>query len=246
MSDFDDVMERLVMEPAFAAALASDPERALVGYHLTPDERTLLHSQVDASAGPAQRSVETRANQSSMFGLLGTAGAVGHELFGSAAAPSHSGFGASGFGASGLGPAQADGVAGFGPAADGVSGFGPADGGGSGGGIGVSMVGTAAGGDVLEPVGHPHLPAGYDTVVDADADGRWDAHTVVAGQHGGADIRVDLDQDGRVDFVGHDQDLDGRIDSADIDRDGDGFAERTMTDVDGDGWLDRTTGNLRG
>ncbi len=29
MSDFDDVLERLVMDPAFASALASDPASAL-------------------------------------------------------------------------------------------------------------------------------------------------------------------------------------------------------------------------
>jgi hypothetical protein len=31
MSDFDDVLERLLTEPAFAAALADDPDLALAG-----------------------------------------------------------------------------------------------------------------------------------------------------------------------------------------------------------------------
>ena len=34
MSDFDDVLERLLTEPAFAAALADDPDLALAGYRL--------------------------------------------------------------------------------------------------------------------------------------------------------------------------------------------------------------------
>jgi hypothetical protein len=77
MSDFDDVLERLVMDPAFAAALAADPAAALAGYQLEPDEIDVLRSQVSADTG-GQTAVEVRANQSSLFGMLSPiVGAVG-------------------------------------------------------------------------------------------------------------------------------------------------------------------------
>ncbi|MEH1123596.1 hypothetical protein [Micromonospora sp. CPCC 206061] len=77
MSDFDDVLERLVTDPAFAAALAADPAAVLAGYQLEPDEIDLLCSQVSADTG-GQTAVEVRANQSSLFGMLSPiVGAVG-------------------------------------------------------------------------------------------------------------------------------------------------------------------------
>ena len=36
MSDFERVLERLLVDPAFKAALAADPDRALAGYALAP------------------------------------------------------------------------------------------------------------------------------------------------------------------------------------------------------------------
>jgi hypothetical protein len=150
MSDFDTVLERLLADPSFAAALSADPAGVLAGYRLSADEAALLHSQVTGDAG-GQSAVETRANQSSAFGLLtplaGLAGAA--EAFGQiapaqqgfGAAPAQQGFGAApayehGFGApaaqQGFGSASAGGaggsaaaVQGFGPAAP-VQGFGPA------------------------------------------------------------------------------------------------------------------------
>ena len=62
MTDFDTVLERLLTEPAFPAALAADPAGALAGYRLSPDEVELLRSQV--SFGDAgDRAVETRTSK---------------------------------------------------------------------------------------------------------------------------------------------------------------------------------------
>ncbi|HWG98484.1 MAG TPA: hypothetical protein VNV66_03975, partial [Pilimelia sp.] len=88
--------------------------------------------------------------------------------------------------------------------------------------------------------GFPPPPEGYQTRVDVDGDGRWDAHVLRGRADGGVDILVDSDRDGRVDFVGHDRDADGLVDSAAYDRDGDGHVEQRTYDDDGDGWQDRT------
>jgi hypothetical protein len=99
MSDFDTVLERLLFDGPFKAALAADPARALAGYALTPDERELLHAQVSTDSG-GERTVEQRTSKASMFGLLSSLGGTG---VGSAAdATSQGGQGASaGFGESG-------------------------------------------------------------------------------------------------------------------------------------------------
>jgi len=83
-------------------------------------------------------------------------------------------------------------------------------------------------------------PKGYHNRVDADGDGRLDRATYRGREDGGAEIRVDLDRDGRADFVGVDTDLDNRVDFADYDKDHDGVFEKRMFDDDGDGFLDRT------
>ncbi|GAB3969985.1 hypothetical protein [Plantactinospora veratri] len=79
MSDFDDVLERLVTDPAFAASLAANPVEALAGYRLDADELALLQLQI-GGVTDGQHGVETRANQSSVFGmftpLTGLAGAL--------------------------------------------------------------------------------------------------------------------------------------------------------------------------
>ncbi|GAA2515737.1 hypothetical protein [Pilimelia columellifera] len=216
MSDFDSVLERLVTDPGFAAALAANPTAALSGYQLDDAEAALLRSQAGGPVG-APSAVEQRTSQSSVFGLL--SGAVWPEGAAPAAA-------AGGGGSTGFGPASSGGgTAGFGPAPSGggVAGFGPAPSGG----------GAPAG-----------IPDDYRTRVDADGDGRWDAHRVVAAGHG-VDLVVDADAEGIAEFVGHDRDADGRIDAASYDHDGDGRAERTMVDDDGDGWLDRAVTHLR-
>ncbi|GAA4674173.1 Os1348 family NHLP clan protein [Phytohabitans rumicis] len=163
MSDFDAVLERLVTDQAFAAALAADPASALAGYRLSPDEIQLLHSQAGGEA-VEQRTVEVRANQSSLFGMLsplagmaGSLGGIGDRLadgadgIGQAGAPQP---------AEGFGPVQAHsafgpaGQAEFGPAGQGV--FGPAGHGGFG---PVVPEGQAGFGEALPeyPVGHGEL-----------------------------------------------------------------------------------------
>jgi hypothetical protein len=83
-------------------------------------------------------------------------------------------------------------------------------------------------------------PPDYRNRVDADGDGTWDEATYRGRADGGVDILVDLDGDGRADFVGHDVDKDRVVDSADFDKNRDGVFEKRMYDDDGDGWLDRT------
>lgn len=69
MSDFDVVLERLLADPGFAAALSADPAHALAGYRLDADELALLQLQLGTDAG-GQHGVESRANQSSLFGMF--------------------------------------------------------------------------------------------------------------------------------------------------------------------------------
>jgi hypothetical protein len=65
-------LERLLLDPAFKAALAADPERALVGYILTDEERDLLMARISTDAGQSAR-VEERTSKAALFGLLGAA-----------------------------------------------------------------------------------------------------------------------------------------------------------------------------
>ena len=48
-----DILGRVLRERAFAALLRAEPERALAGYDLTPDERATIAHGVDAGQGPA-------------------------------------------------------------------------------------------------------------------------------------------------------------------------------------------------
>src|SRR5690349_3919218 len=75
MSDFDEVLERLLVDPAFKVALATDPAAALAGYRLSADELELLGSQLSIGDGE-DRTVETRSSKSSIFGLLGPLGGL--------------------------------------------------------------------------------------------------------------------------------------------------------------------------
>ena len=70
MSDFDTVLERLLGDPAFAAALAANPDEVLAAYHLDPDEIEVLRSQVSTGDGGAAAGVESRTTKSSTFGLF--------------------------------------------------------------------------------------------------------------------------------------------------------------------------------
>ncbi|MDR7280998.1 Os1348 family NHLP clan protein [Catenuloplanes atrovinosus] len=237
MPGFDDALERLITDPAFAAALAADPDRALAGYTLSPDETALLRSQISTGTGDGgHRAVEARTSQSSVFGLFGEAfsaaadlGPGGTASFGDAS--SH-GFGAAPAHAAGLGSAPR-GSEGFGPAAD--TGLGPAS--------SASLHGTGPGATPAAGFGAAPTPVadGYRTRVDADGDGTWDPHSVRSRPGGGVEILVDRDGDGRTDFTGHDTDTDGLIDHADYDTDHDGTPDHHLTDTNNDGWLDTRT-----
>ncbi len=73
MSDFDDVLERLLTDPGFQARLAADPAGALAGYRLTADELELLQAQV-GGGDAGQSRVEQRTSKASMFGLFSSIG----------------------------------------------------------------------------------------------------------------------------------------------------------------------------
>ncbi|MEV8514058.1 hypothetical protein [Dactylosporangium sp. NPDC051484] len=72
MSDFDEVLERLLSDQAFKARLAADPAGALAEYRLTPDELDVLRSQVGDAGG--QTHVEQRTSKASMFGVFSSIG----------------------------------------------------------------------------------------------------------------------------------------------------------------------------
>jgi hypothetical protein len=289
MSDFDEVLERLLTDPSFQAQLAADPAGALVGYVLDGEEADLLRQQVSTDAGAQAAAVEDRVTKSSTFGLFSSFGigevaeSVGRGMaqqgFGSAPADGPASLGEwSEFGsATGTAQAGADHAAtqglgsapdawgagggdisarsGFGsaPELSAEQGFGSAPGSAGGRDLdglpavsglgdaprsGLGESGTAHGG-----LGEPEQlapPKGYHNRVDADGDGTMDKATYRGREDGGVEIRVDLDRDGRADFVGVDEDLDNRVDFADYDKDHDGDFEKRMYDDDGDGFLDRT------
>lgn len=209
MSDFDEVLERLVTDPAFQAALRANPDAALSGYRLDPQERALLESQVDLGAG-ADHAVEDRISKSSVFGLVGPV--LSGLGLGAAAGPE---------GTAVLGTSSRD------DPSDVVTTFGQTDPGGQG------VLGTMGG-----PPPPGSAAVDYHTWVDADGDGRGDTYRAVESGGGGVDLYVDQDGDRVVDFVGHDYDRDGLVDDADYDTDHDGALDTRMTDLDGDGWLD--------
>jgi hypothetical protein len=234
MSDFDTVLERLVADPAFQSALAADPDRALAGYRLDDSERELLTARVDAGAG-ADRTVETRTSKSGIAGLLGpVAAALGlgtaheafgsvtaHQAFGDAPSNSHEAFGAqTGHDAFGTG----SGHDAFGSADDTNQAFGEAP--------AQQQPEGAFGAARVEATN-------YHTRVDVDGDGTWDPYTAYERPDGGVDI-VHVDQDGRVDFVGHDYNRDGLVDDAEFDTNHDGVLDTQMFDDNGDGWMDRS------
>jgi hypothetical protein len=247
MSDFDAVLERLVTEPAFAAALAVDSASALAGYRLDAAETALLCSQVSGDAGGGRSAVEQRATKSSTFGLFAPVAAFVESIAGLPAATSGLGPAPGGWGGSmdmpphtGLGgPASVDGLGGR-PV---VEGFGDAahTGLGDRGAGHISAAGhvSGAGFSSVQPE-EIAAPKGYHNRVDVDGDGTWDRATYRGRADGGVDILVDRNGDGRTDFIGHDVDADRTVDSADYDKDHDGYFEKRMYDDDGDGLLDRT------
>ncbi|HEY7271180.1 MAG TPA: hypothetical protein VH502_00505 [Actinoplanes sp.] len=250
MSDFDDVLERLLNEPAFAAALADDPDLALAGYRLDAGEAALLRSQVVGDTAADVAKVETRTSKSSTFGLLAPFAALGGVVDefgqhladpgGGGAAGAREAFGAAPVAHQGIGNAPGFGDA---PVRQGLGtapvrqGLGDAPQQGLGGAPHQSLGEPGRGHAEAEQLAPP---PGYANRVDADGDGHWDRATYRGGRDGGADILVDLDHDGRADFIGHDVDLDNKVDYADYDTDSDGVFDKRMYDDDNDGWLDRT------
>jgi hypothetical protein len=257
MSDFDEVLERLMIEPSFRTALATDPARTLAGYRLSADELDLLHTQLTGDHGATGR-VEERTSKASLAGLFGPlldlagggrSAALHH---GSAQGLSDVPAGGASQGLSDLGADQ--GLSDLGAADQGLSGVGDADQGLSdisGADQGLSDVTAADQGlsDVggTAPVAHSGselhhagagAPVGYHPHIDADGDGRWDTYTTRRAADGGIDILVDRNHDGVTDFVGHDRNGDGLVESADYDEDFNGSYETHMRDVNGDGWLD--------
>jgi hypothetical protein len=256
MGDFDTVLERLLVDEPFRAALAADPDRALAGYALDAGEIGLLRSQVSADGG-GQRAVETRTSKSSLFGMLGSLtgiaesaggspgmmppqppgggtehmGQIGRSLGEFGAAPGHGSLGVAAQGHGSLvdmtGQTGQLRQAGFGPG--GHEALGPA---------GDGTFGAATGGHgSLAPSGD-HTPVGYHPHIDADGDHHWDHYTAVQHSDGSVDIQEDRNHDGRIDFIGHDRNHDGRVESADYDENFNGTFETHMRDVNGDGWLD--------
>jgi len=231
MSDFDAALERLLTDPGFARALTSDPAAALAGYRLSSDELAVLSTQVTEGTG-AVHAVEARTNQSSLAGMLSPIPSSGDLLGLDQPAPAESGLGAApdrGLGAApdGAGGSAAD--RGLGTAPDRGLGGAPEPAPGPGGGGGKYGLGEA-----------PAVPEGYQTRVDVDGDGSWDAHTLRGTATGGVEIEVDQDGDGQPDFIGHDENADGLVDWSEYDRDGDGRFETRMYDDNADGWMDRT------
>jgi hypothetical protein len=248
MSDFDAVLERLLSEPAFAAALAADPDAALTGYQLDAGEVELLRSQVSTGSGGGLGPVETRTNKSSTFGLFSAVADIGHSLSADAAwSGSGSAAGAAaqhvgeaigsrgatqGFGDATGGGGGAAGQSGFGAAPPASSGFGAAPT------TGLEDVGRSFG-----DAEHIMPPTGYHPHIDANGDGHWDKATFIGTKSDGVEIFVDVNHDGHPDFVGHDTNSDGLVDYADYDKNDDGIFEKRMFDDNGDGWLDRTVVN---
>jgi hypothetical protein len=233
VSDFDTVLERLLGDPSFAAALSADPAVALAGYRLTADETALLRSQVTGDHG-GQSAVETRANQSSTFGLLtplaGLAGAA--EVFGHVSGVQQ-GFGTpgatQGFGTPGAtqGFGAAGATQGFG-AAGATQGFGGPE---SAEGFGSNTAGAAGG--IGSAVG---AAQGFGSAPGGSAD----AGSAYAAGFGSADARPGIGG-GLGDEIGNavNQERGGGAPPAEVPE---GY--RTRVDVDGDGTWDRHS--LRG
>ncbi|HEU4349612.1 MAG TPA: hypothetical protein VFR35_17690 [Actinoplanes sp.] len=226
MSDFDAVLERLLADPSFAAALAADPDRALRGYRLDDGEADLLRTQVATDSAADVARVEERTTKSSTFGLFSSIG-------------DWSGFGT----AAGVGAAHA--VERLGDQSA-TTGMGDApDGWGTGGGSAVrtglgDAPRTGLGEASHRGVAEAEQLKGYHNRVDADGDGDWDKAIYRARADGGVDLLVDLNSDGKADFIGHDRDRDWTVDSADYDKNHDGVFEKRMYDDNGDGLLDRS------
>ena len=257
MSDFDAVLERLLADPRFKAAFAADPNAALAGYRLAPDERELLLSQYASDAG-GQSAVEQRTSKASLFGILSPLGGMGSSVADAAHHGGGAGTDASHFSSTtytsyhssssySSGPAPAYGDVGSGGAGHGMLGSVHLDGSEGHGGLSAASLdaqpdqsGLSAAPDSVQGGGVGTAPVGdYHARVDVQGDGKWDAATYTARADGGVDINVDLNHDGRADFVGVDHDRDGLIDESYMDFNHDGKMDAHYVDTNHDGWLDK-------
>jgi hypothetical protein len=204
---------------------------------------TTYSSGFHEAAPPAYGEVGSGGAGHGMLGSVHLDGSDGHGGLSAAsldAQPGQSGLSAAPDlpdGQSGLGAAPAGGgPGGFGaaPVGDGQSGFGAAPVGDGQSGFGAAPAGGGqGGGSGIPPVGN------YHARVDVQGDGKWDAHTYTARADGGVDINVDLNHDGKADFVGVDHDRDGLIDESYMDFNHDGRMDAHYVDTNHDGWLDK-------
>jgi hypothetical protein len=267
MSDFDTVLERILSDPPFKAAFAADPAAALTGYHLAPDERELLLSQYASDAG-GQHTVEQRTSKASLFGILSPLSGMGSSVADAAHHGGGSGTEISHFSSTSYtsyhssstsyssGPAPAYGDVGSGGAGHGLLSGTHLEGSEGQGGLSAASLeaqqgqsGLSAAPDVQSGLGAATAQGGggtgappvgdYHTRVDVQGDGKWDAHTYTARADGGVDINVDLNHDGKADFVGVDHDRDGLIDESYMDFNHDGKMDAHYVDTNHDGWLDK-------
>src|SRR5262245_26122269 len=238
MSDFDKVMERLVTDKAFQAALAADPASALAGYTLGKEERELLATQLVTDAG-GERQVESRLTKSGVVGLVGpVAASLGIAAAGQTVGSAQS--------AQAVGSAPGGQAIGSSPGGEFVGGapvresIGYADVGGDSQAVGQAGPSEVIGNSWSSSIGEAPVEAtDYHTYLDVKGDSGWDAYKAYERADGGVDVHADRNNDGIVDFVGHDYDRDGVIDDADYDNDFDATIDLRMYDDNGDGWMDR-------
>jgi hypothetical protein len=238
MSDFDKVMERLVTDKAFQAALAANPTSALAGYTLDKEERELLATQLVTGAG-GERQVESRLTKSGVVGLVGpVAASLGIAAAGQAVGSAQSSQAVgSAPGGQAIGSSPGGEFVGAAPVRESV---GHADVGSDSQAIGQAGPSEVVGKSWSSSIGGAPVEAdGYRTYVDVKGDSAWDAYKAYERADGGVDIHADRNSDGVVDFVGHDYDRDGLIDDAEYDNDFDATIDLRMYDDNGDGWMDR-------
>jgi len=259
MSDFDTVLERLLVDPGFKAQLAADPDGALAAYQLDDDERGLLRAQVTGDTGGNQR-VEQRTSKASLFGLLSPMAGIG----GLSDTAVHGGIGHGNQGLGVAGPGQGLGLAG---PDHGLGVAGPAQGlseAGAGGTQGLSAQ------DVFNSVHQSleHAAGGGGVPADDEHGGLLGRNFADFGPddplghgssaHGGMGVapvdnyhtRVDVEGDGKWDAHTYaarddggvdiivDANHDGKADFVGIDHDRDGLIDESYVDYNHDGVMD--------
>jgi hypothetical protein len=207
MSDFDAVLERLVTDPGFSAALAADPGAALAGYRLSAEEVELLRSQV-STGDSGGRAVENRTSKASMMGLLGSFGGLGGHDVGRGLAPhEHAGFGANSPGETvshAVAPAE-----GHGPAPDQLATDYHAH------------VDATGDGKWDNYVAVRHADGSVDVYEDRNGDGRIDF------------VGHDRNADGILESADYDDNFDGVADRRLVDLNGDGWMDTTRPPSNG-------------